>query len=166
MIILVCGLPGSGKSYFSSRLAEAINAEYCNSDRVRKELFSKRTYSLSEKAKVYDILLKKMEEAISQKKNLVLDATFHKNTIRDLFIDKSKGDIIFIEVKADENTIKERLKTSRPYSEADHHVYELIKKQWKPLQHPHLKLQSTNDNIETMLQKALQYIKYDKRSDR
>ena len=62
MVILVLGLPGSGKSYFAGRLAQKINAEYLNSDQIRKEMFQGRTYSDSEKAKVYEALLQKMTE--------------------------------------------------------------------------------------------------------
>lgn len=161
MIVLVMGLPGSGKSYFASRLAERINAEYTNSDRLRKELFPKRTYFEQEKAKVYEMLLAKMEEAINQKKNLVLDATFHKKATRELFVKNAKGRIHFIEVWTDEATIIERLKKSRPYSEADYRVYQLIKQAWEPLNKGSLRLKSTNDNIDDMLRKANQYLNHD-----
>ena len=33
MIIIVLGLPGSGKTYFASRFAKLIHADYINSDR-------------------------------------------------------------------------------------------------------------------------------------
>lgn len=166
MVILVCGLPGSGKSYFASRLAETIHAQYVNSDRLRKELFPKRSYSKSEKAKVYEILLNKMEEAINTKTNLVLDATFHLKAARKPFISKGKGSIVFIKIQANEDIIRERLKEDRLFSEADLKVYRLIKKQWEPLEGPHLTLQSTNDNIEAMLQKAVHYLKNEKISNR
>jgi len=35
MIIVVTGLPGSGKSYFAQQLAPLMDAEYINSDKVR-----------------------------------------------------------------------------------------------------------------------------------
>ena len=38
MVVIVFGLPGSGKSYFASRLAGIISADYINSDRVRREI--------------------------------------------------------------------------------------------------------------------------------
>jgi len=164
-IILVCGLPGSGKSFFASRLAEKLGAEYVNSDRVRRQLFPERSYSEIEKATVYGALLGKMEEAINKKSHLVLDATFHKSSTRKPFLSKANDNIFFIEVQADEAIIKERLKKDRPYSEADYRVYELIKKEWEPLAPPYLILQSTNDNIDLMLQKALQYLKNDTRTD-
>ncbi len=165
MIVLVLGLPGSGKSFFAKRLAERLNAEYENSDRLRKELFPKRTYSKSEKTKVYEILLNKMEEAIDTNMDLVLDATFHNKKTREPFIAKSKGEIFFIEIQADETVTKERLKRDRPYSEADIDVYGSIKRQWEPVERHHLTIQSTNDNIDEMLQKALQYLKDDTKSN-
>jgi predicted kinase len=169
MIVFVLGLPGSGKSYFASRLAKMINADYINSDRIRKEMFTTRTYSEQEKAAVYNAMLKKMKEAADQRKNIVIDATFHKNEIRKLFLHEIKGKdkIFFIEVRAAEDIARQRLKESRPYSEADYEVYKLIRQQWEALNEPHLMLESTNENIDIMLQKAAAYLQWkdDKRTD-
>src|SRR5665213_2423132 len=150
MIIIVFGLPGSGKSYFASRLAKVVNAGYVNSDRVRKENFEKREYSDQGKKAVYDKMLEQMKDSVKQKKNLILDATFHKKNIRKMFVEemKGKGGIFFIEIQADENTTRERLKSPRPYSEADFEIYKLISKQNEPLEEPHLILKSTDGNID------------------
>ena len=170
MIVIVFGLPGSGKSYFASGLSTLINAEYINSDQVRKHMLGKRTYSLNEKLSVYQEMLLQMKEFLKQKRNLVLDATFYKNDIRKKFMDEAglNGGITFIEVTADESLIRERLKTPRLDSDADFKVYKLIKEQWEPLYEPHLVLRSTNDNIAGMLFKAADYLhlKYDKRTDK
>lgn len=162
MVIMVMGLPGSGKSFFAGRLAQKINAEYWNSDQIRKEMFPERTYSDSEKKQVYKALFKKMQEAIQKEKDVVLDATFYKDKIRELFITNSKERIAFIEVWANENLIRERLKKIRQDSEANLEVYKLLKRQWEPVKQPHLILQSTNENIDAMLQKAENYLKDDK----
>jgi len=161
MVVIVFGLPGSGKSFFASRLAEKIHAEYVNSDRVRKELFEKRDYSDEEKKAVYRKMLESMNEAIDLNQDLVLDATFHKKETRDLFVNEmsKKESLFFIEVQADESTIRERLKEKRPYSEADYDVYKKISQKNEPLATPHLILQSTNDNIAAMLEKAMAYLK-------
>lgn len=161
MVIIVFGLPGSGKSYFASRLAKLTDAVYINSDRVRREMFKERTYSALEKSAVYQQMLTQFRTALNQEKTVVLDATFHKAETRELFIKEMKEHehIQFIEVWAAENIIRERLKKERPYSEADFGVYQSIQQLHEPLTEPHLVLESTDNNIDDMLLKALAYLK-------
>ncbi len=167
MIIVVFGLPGSGKSYFASRLAELIDADYVNSDRVRKSMFPVRSYSEEEKTSVYNEMLELTRRAIRQNRNIVLDATFHKDDIRRKFVDEARGDVVFIEVSADEGVIKERLKQKRVDSEADLEVYKLIKEKWETLQGDRLVLIYSDNNIEDMLHQAVDYLKLrnDKRAN-
>lgn len=161
MVIIVFGLPGSGKSYFASRLAKTMHAVYLNSDRIRKEMFEQRTYSAAEKKAVYEQMLERLRKALEQGKDVVLDATFHRTVTRERFTKEmeGKGGIRFIEVKAAENIIRERLEKERPYSEADLGVYQRIRLANEPLAAPHLILESTNENIDALLQKAANYLK-------
>lgn len=163
---MVLGLPGSGKSYFASRLAQKIGADYLNSDQIRKEIFQDTKYSESEKAKVYEVLLKKMQELIGKKKEVVLDATFYKKELRKTFINSVKSKFVFIEVWAKENIIRQRLEKTRQNSDADFEIYQLIKHRWEPLEEPHLKLESTNNNIIEMLNKAVNFLKNEEGSNR
>jgi len=153
------GLPGSGKSYFASRFAKLIHADYVNSDHIRKSMFPARTFTEREKALVYDEILELMRQAISQDKDLVLDATFYKKDIRKKFINEAGGEIVFIEVAAEEAVIRERLKQKRADSEADFEVYKFVKNLWEPLFGHRLILISSNDNIEDMLREAVAYLK-------
>ena len=170
MIIIVFGLPGSGKSFFACRLAQQINAEYINSDIVRRMFPEKKTYSLNEKLSVYNEMLRRTKEMLKENRDLVLDATFYKSDIRRKFIDEAtpNGKISFIEVRANESVISERLKKIRTDSEADFEVYKKIKNEWEPFNQDHLILQSTDNNIEEMLHKAAVYlnIKNDKRTNK
>ncbi|MBT8293597.1 MAG: AAA family ATPase [Eudoraea sp.] len=170
MIVFVFGLPGTGKSFFASRLAKMIDASYLNSDMLRRELFAERTYSNHEKKVVYDNMLNKTKEAIATGQNLVLDATFHKKETRDTFMKQlsDQDEVFYIGLYSVESTIKERLKKSRPYSEADFEVYKLIRQQWEPFNERHLLLESTNNNIEEMLLKATEYLgwKNDTKTDK
>jgi predicted kinase len=160
VIVIVFGLPGSGKSFFAVKLAAMIKADYINSDQVRRAMFTVREYSEREKLSVYNQMLVQMHKALQQHKNLVLDATFHTNDIRKKFLDTAEGidDIIFIEIIAKESLIKERLKRPRKDSEADFEVYQKIKKQCEPLKKDHLILQSTDDNITEMLERTAAYL--------
>ena len=71
-------MPGTGKSYFASKLANLTNAEYINSDHLRKELFSERTYSNDEKEMVYRKMLEKTKSAVNENTNVVLEQHFIK----------------------------------------------------------------------------------------
>jgi predicted kinase len=169
IIVIVFGLPGSGKSYFARLLAERMNMAYINSDLLRKKKFSRRTYSENEKLQIYSEMLEEMKRAVKQHKSLVLDATFYKNNIRQSFVrEAGSARVLFMEVRAEESTIKERLKETRTDSEADLKVYTIIKKEWEPLPEEHLILHSTNGNIEELLDRAMDYIRVinDKRTDR
>lgn len=161
MIIIVFGLPGSGKSYFASRLAMQLDATYVNSDELRMEMVADRTYTETEKNMVYDAMLKAMSEAVAVGKPIVLDATFYKKSIRKRFEHKARHmgqRIIYIEVTAPEAIIEDRLKIPRTYSEADFDVYLKIRKVAEPLKAEHLILESSNNNIVSMLHEAIQYI--------
>jgi len=161
MIVIVLGLPGSGKSYFASRLAEVIQADYINSDQIRKGMFSKRIYSEQEKGAVYDAMLEKMKALVKLNKDLVIDATFQREDSRQLFIRQLRGKVefFFIEITANPDLIRRRLKKERPFSEADFEVYELTRQQWQPVREPHLSLESTDENIDYMLETAVNYLR-------
>ena len=81
MIIIIFGLPGSGKSYFASKLAKKLKAKYVSSDVIRNQLFNVKDYTLDEKKKVYSEMIREMKRAIQQNANIILDATFYLSLI-------------------------------------------------------------------------------------
>lgn len=161
MIILVAGLPGSGKSYFAERFAERLGATYINSDRVRQELRASGKYSEEDKLRIYKEMLLRTTEGIKQGRGVVVDATFYHHTMREMFLRLGEGynaKVCVVEVVADEHVIRERLKKPRKYSEADYAVYEIVRDQFEGITMPHLILQSTDENIDEMLKAAENYI--------
>lgn len=161
MIIIVFGLPGSGKSYFASRLAAKLDALYVSTDELRMKLLSERTYSDVEKRMVYDAMLSIMTESLQKGNKIVLDGTFYKAALRDMFEKRAfefNEKIIYIEVTAPVKRIEERLEKPRINSEANFDVYLKIKETAEPLQKEHLVLISTDDNIEAMLIEAMHYM--------
>jgi predicted kinase len=159
MIIMVMGLPGSGKSYFAIQLAQRMNADYISSDQIRNEIVSKKTYSENEKLAVYNEMLVRMLNAVKGDRNVILDATFYKAKFRKQFAGEGKSnEVLYIEIVADDQTVMGRLSRPRTNSDADFEVYKKIKREWEPLTQPHLILRSTNNNIEEMLNKATNYL--------
>jgi len=158
MVVIVFGLPGSGKSFFASRLALMIKGEYINSDQIRLKLFKKRKYTEDEKEKVYDTLFDLAQEAVKKGSNVVVDATFYKQYLRQRYLDEMSNDLFFIEVVTRKGIVKKRLSQPRAFSEADYSVYKKIKKEWEPFVDKHLVLESTNDNIGEMMDTAVLYL--------
>lgn len=161
MVIIVFGLPGSGKSYFASRLASKLNALYVSTDELRFKLFPKRTYSDAEKLEVYNAMLNIMADAIPGQKTIVLDGTFYKASLRHNFEMKAqelKEKITYIEVTAPQDSIEERLERPRENSEANFDVYLKLREVTEPLLKGHLVLVSSNNNINAMLTEAIHYL--------
>lgn len=164
MVVIVFGLPGSGKSYFASRLAGMMQACYLSTDGLRKKMLEERTYSEEEKFSVYREMLLRAEEATKQNRTIILDGTFYRKEIRQLFIEafKNAPGIALIEVQASEADIKKRVQQPRPESDADFEVYKKVKAQWEPSAEPHLTLLSADGNIYDMLNKAAAYLQTQK----
>ncbi len=156
MIVIVFGLPGSGKSFFASRLAMELKCSYINSDQVRMKLFEERSYTEAEKKKVYDEILRMAKDAFLKGKGLVIDATYYKQALREPYLKIPNH--FFIEIMAADLIIKERLAEPRTFSEADYSVHQQIKKEWEPLHENHLVIESTHTNIDDMLAKAKRYL--------
>lgn len=161
MLIMIAGLPGSGKSYFAEKLAAHLGAVYINSDQVRQTIHALGHYTDQDKLKIYEEMLRLATNSLKENKVVVVDTTFYRQSVRNLFFNLAKTLVVpvfFMEVFADEALVRERLKKPRKYSEADFKVYEKIKTAFEPIAEPHLRLQSNNENIGTMLNTAIQYI--------
>lgn len=158
---MVLGLPGTGKSYFAQKLSDRLGAVHINSDRLRNALQARGKYTIEDKLHIYRIMADKASEALAQGKFVIVDATFYKRGMIDLFLSLAKDQaspIRFIKIEADESLVQERLQKTRMDSEADFQVYLEIKRDFEELQVPFLVLRSEQNNINTMIESALGYI--------
>jgi len=164
VLVLVCGLPGSGKSFFAHQLSTKMKAKHFNTDVLRKELFPiNRTYSEKEKQFVYDTLLSKTSSCLNEGKSVILDATFYKNELRIPFytLAQAKNIPLYIfYISADETLIKERTSVTRIDSEADYSVYVKLKDLFEPITQPYKNLTSTQNNIDKLVSTALIYLNH------
>ena len=163
MLILVCGLPGSGKSFFARTLSIRLQARYYNSDLLRKELFpNKRTYSEEEKQTVYSKLVAIAKKNLKDQHTVIIDATFYKNALRIPFYqlaEKLSCKVYIFYIQASEDLIKERTSLLREDSEADFNVYLKLKNKFEPIERAFLSLTSERNNIDQLIHSALLYLK-------
>ena len=160
MLIIVTGLPGSGKTYFSKALSEEIKAHHINSDKTRKVHDLMGMYDDTSKNKVYFEMLLQMMKLLKQNEHVIIDATFYKRRTRNLFIDiaaLSGHSVKVIQIKASTKTVEERVSKKRALSEADVEVYQKIKAIYEPLEIAHLILWSDKMDLKEMLAKTVDY---------
>lgn len=163
MIILVAGLPGSGKSYFAFKLSQKINAHYLSSDQFRKIHTSVVQYTEEDKLSIYRKLVEETEKFLIKRDKVIIDATFFKERVRNMFYkmaQKHESKICIILIYAQEEIIEARIKEKREHSDANFEVYKKIKSEFEAIKQPHLTLHSTNYNIRSMLSHAVHYLDY------
>jgi len=156
MIIIVSGLPGTGKSTFASALAERLKVEYINTDIVRKTELT-ANYADKNKEAVYLFILSKIRKGTT----MVLDGSFSSEKIRNLFKNKAnemQHTILLIELTTEDRIVKERISKKREWSDAGYEVYLKVKQQYEPIKEEHLILDSGKLTKEEMLESALTYI--------
>jgi predicted kinase len=161
MVIIVSGVPGSGKSYFAQRLAEKLEALYLSSDKIRNSLQARGKYSFGDKMHIYQLMAELTVRHLKQEETIVVDATFYHHEMRDLFsgiVSKHHSKIAFILITASKELSRQRLAMPRADSEADFGVYESMKSLFEPYSNEHLELQSGTENISEMLTLATGYL--------
>jgi len=141
MILIFFGLPATGKTYLSELAAREFDAVHLNTDIIRKELNLQGKYDEHSKQMVYDHMLEQMVHHAQNNQNIIVDGTFQKEEHRNQYLQKARElnqELYFIELRAKEQTIKERMKSDRSHSEADFQVYKNLKRSFEHKKEPHL----------------------------
>ncbi len=150
MIVLVCGLPGVGKTTFSKKLAPLIDAVILSTDKIRKEIIPNPTYQKEERALIYAVMILLAQYLQQAGRNCILDATFNQEDSRNQVKNKLKvsGDQFFIvECTCPEKIIFSRLKNRKEdYSDADVLVYQKMKKIYEPVKGKHITVDTSQDS--------------------
>lgn len=165
MLVLVCGLPATGKSTVARDIAKKLKAVALNTDIIRKQLFRRPTYTSEEKRLVYKTLFLVAEYLLKSDRNVVLDGTFYKRGLRRRVYDISKSTgtrLAVIECRAPDESIKRRMgrraKRRRGPSDANHEIYKKIKADFEPIKRRHLTL-DTSKSRQSNMEETLRYLK-------
>jgi predicted kinase len=82
MLIIVTGLPGTGKSTVAAALARELGADALSTDRIRREAARPPGFSKAEKGSVYERMFARAERRLRAGRSVVLDATFYRERLR------------------------------------------------------------------------------------
>ena len=159
-LIMVIGLPASGKTYFSTLLAKQLNATHLNSEKVRQEMGLEGRYDETAKAIVNETLFNKAKNALLKEDSVIVDAVLAQQIQREPFQNLSEDinvPIHWVELDADASTIEKRMQSTSP-NPSRLLVYKRLQSKFDPLTNKHLKLSTDLQSLPSMLQKAIQFI--------
>ena len=142
MIVLVCGLPGVGKTSISKELAKLTRWAVLSTDKIRKELIPNPTYSTEEKRLVYDVLVLIAKYLHHSGTNCILDGTFNTKYSRNEIKKKlnlTSKQICIVECICPEDIVIARIKNRKnDYSDADAYIYRSMKATYQPIEEEHI----------------------------
>ncbi len=153
-LVIVTGLPGTGKSHFCQKLTERLPLLILESDALRKVLFPSPTYSSSESSRLFRAIHYLIEELLKKGISLVLDATNLFEPYRERLYniaDRLNAKLIIVRVEAPSNLVQERLQAraeaNRPenHSEADWAVYQRMKPAAQVIRRNHFAVDTSKD---------------------
>jgi predicted kinase len=151
--VIICGLPGVGKTTLANDLAPLINAVVLSTDRIRKELIPKPTYKKQEKKLVYNVLLIVAKYLHKAGIDCILDATFNTENSRKELRKKlglSQEQICIVECICPEDVVISRIKDRKnDYSDADISIYKKMKRTYEPIKEEHIILDTNQQPSKT-----------------
>ncbi len=153
-LVVICGLPGTGKSYLAHRIAGKLGAVIVESDFIRKLLFPKPDYTGPESVWVHRIAHIAVERLLRSGKSVIYDSTalaeWHRQQSYRL-AERARANLVVVRTVAPESVIRKRLERrqadhpSTDYSDATWEVYQHLKPKDEPVRHPHIVVNSARD---------------------
>ncbi len=151
-LIVVTGLPGTGKSYFCGKLAERLPIVVLESDALRKVLCSPPNYSPEESSHLFQAIHLLIERLLKKGVPLILDATNLSERHREYLYsiaDRLGVKLVLVRVEAPAEVVQSRLESRRRNSEsksdADWDVYQRMKASSEKIRRKHYVVDTSRD---------------------
>lgn len=152
IFIAVSGLPGTGKSYFCSKLAERLPFIILESDALRKALFPSPSYRPQESSRLFGAVRLLIERLLKKGNSLILDATNLSERHREYLYsiaDHLGVKLVLVRIEAPPGVVHERLKARRgnlgSKSDADWVVYQRMKPSVQKIRRHHYTVDTSRD---------------------
>jgi predicted kinase len=171
VLIVLTGLPGTGKSTVAQELSQRLPAIVIASDFVRKTLFPEPTYSGEESRFVHSVSRAVMGHYLQRGYSVIADATNLSEWHRSLFArtaERNSAPMIVVQTVAPERLVRSRLRrrliqrTPGDFSDADWEVYQKLATQVEPIRGRYLRVDTSRDlasNIQRVLRAVRRAVK-------
>lgn len=153
-LIVVSGLPGSGKSYFSRRLAERLPLPIIESDAMRQILAPKPTYSAGESERLFRACHALIGDLLRRGISVIFDATnlieYHREHLYRI-ADNAGAKLILVRMQAPPELVQQRLERRRngddpdDKSDADWQVYRKMTATAEKIRRNHFVVDTSRD---------------------
>ena len=153
-LVLMCGLPGAGKTHFALRLAAETPLQIIESDAARKALMVVPAYNAEENLRVFAACRRLMDELLDNGVPVLLDATNVTERDRAYSYTAAEGrgaEVVVVRVKAPESEVRRRLRrrerrlSKDGASNAGWDVYLKMKAREEPVARPHFVVDTSKD---------------------
>ncbi len=147
-LVLVSGLPATGKSTLAAELAPRAGFQTLSSDRVRKELAGlaptepaaadpdEGLYAPEWTDRTYRTLAERAGQILEDGGRALVDASFHREERRAAFVTLARSlavPALILECRTDPETARRRLESRRGGpSDADESIYATMVARWEP----------------------------------
>ena len=114
LVIVVTGLPGSGKTFFANSFATTFGVASVSNDKIRWTLFANHTYSENENAMVDQISDLLIAELLRTKRTFIIDGGYNSSLKRkhiEIIAKKAGFATLTVEVQTEPLTAKDRAKS-------------------------------------------------------
>lgn len=152
-VVVVCGLPGVGKTTVARRIAGRFDGEILRTDAVRKELFPDPEYTDEETEAVYRELLERARAVAENDELVVLDATFARAAFRENARRTADGlDVPFrlVKVECETAVVERRIAARDGLSDADFDVHLMFREEYEPIECDHVVVNNSGTEAETL----------------
>jgi predicted kinase len=140
-LVVVCGLPGAGKTTVAEHAVDTLDAELLRTDVVRKELFPDPEYTPGEMRAVYDELLARAADTLRAGDPVVLDGTFKERELRGearRTAEDVRVPLTLVKVECSEDVVRERIRArSGDESDADFAIHQQFREQFETIAGEH-----------------------------
>ncbi len=167
LLVAMCGLPGTGKSYFAAKLTEQVPFLILETDRLRKVLVEHPKYSTQEHRRVFRSCYQLIQYYLINGYSVLFDATNLNEEFRTYLYDIAEAThapLALVHATAPENTVRRRLKQRKAdrhantYSDAGWLIYTRLAPVEEPVQRDHYALDTSKD-ISPVLDEVAEWAK-------